>query len=51
MAGIVESDPIPLLTPYKMGKFNLAHRYLFIHPSIEFQSASQIYHITHYVLL
>ncbi|AES93722.1 putative 12-oxophytodienoate reductase [Medicago truncatula] len=26
MAGIVESDPIPLLTPYKMGKFNLSHR-------------------------
>ena len=22
------TDPIPLLTPYKMGKFNLAHRYI-----------------------
>jgi 12-oxophytodienoic acid reductase len=37
MAGVVESDPIPLLTPYQLGKFNLAHRYvlsysyLFIH--------------------
>ncbi|WJX60051.1 12-oxophytodienoate reductase 1 [Trifolium repens] len=26
MAGVVESDPIPLLTPYQLGKFNLAHR-------------------------
>ncbi|AES93727.1 putative 12-oxophytodienoate reductase [Medicago truncatula] len=26
MAGIVGSDSIPLLTPYKMGKFNLSHR-------------------------
>ncbi|KAK2425702.1 12-oxophytodienoate reductase 1 [Trifolium repens] len=26
MAGVVESDPIPLLTPYQMGKFSLAHR-------------------------
>lgn len=27
MGGVVESgNPIPLLTPYKMGKFNLSHR-------------------------
>ncbi|KAK2425704.1 putative 12-oxophytodienoate reductase [Trifolium repens] len=26
MAGVIESDPIPLLTPYELGKFNLAHR-------------------------
>ncbi|WJX54659.1 12-oxophytodienoate reductase 1 [Trifolium repens] len=26
MAGVIESDPIPLLTPYQLGKFNLAHR-------------------------
>ncbi|CAL5187369.1 unnamed protein product [Lathyrus oleraceus] len=26
MAGVAESDPIPLLTPYKMGNFNLSHR-------------------------
>ncbi|MCH84089.1 12-oxophytodienoate reductase, partial [Trifolium medium] len=25
-AATITADPIPLLTPYKMGKFNLAHR-------------------------
>lgn len=30
MAGAVTVDPIPLLTPYKMGKFNLSHRYVCI---------------------
>ncbi|WJX38241.1 12-oxophytodienoate reductase 1 [Trifolium repens] len=26
MAGVIEFDPIPLLTPYQLGKFKLAHR-------------------------
>jgi hypothetical protein len=28
MGGAFTVDPIPLLTPYKMGKFNLSHRYI-----------------------
>jgi 12-oxophytodienoic acid reductase len=46
MAGVVESDPIPLLTPYQMGKFSLAHRYLIICSfiiSIEFQIAHHVF--------
>ncbi|GAU18882.1 hypothetical protein TSUD_228720 [Trifolium subterraneum] len=26
MSGVIESDPIPLLAPYQLGKFKLAHR-------------------------
>ena len=39
----MEADPIPLLTPYKMGNFNLSHRYLLLY----FQFQCYVYFTLH----